>query len=46
MRSATSVKMQEDVGLQAATDGEFRRGSWHMDFIYQLGGVDASRARR
>ena len=36
------VTMQEDVGLQAATDGEFRRGSWHMDFIYQLGGVGKS----
>jgi 5-methyltetrahydropteroyltriglutamate--homocysteine methyltransferase len=33
------VRMQEDVGLQTATDGEFRRTSWHMDFIYQLGGV-------
>jgi 5-methyltetrahydropteroyltriglutamate--homocysteine methyltransferase len=33
------VQMQEDVGLQSATDGEFRRASWHMDFIYQLGGV-------
>jgi 5-methyltetrahydropteroyltriglutamate--homocysteine methyltransferase len=33
------VKMQEEVGLQAATDGEFRRASWHMDFIYQLGGI-------
>ena len=33
------VKLQEDVGLQSATDGEFRRASWHMDFIYQLGGV-------
>ena len=33
------VRAQEDVGLQTATDGEFRRGSWHMDFIYQLGGV-------
>src|SRR5262250_941575 len=33
------VKMQEEVGLQAATDGEFRRGSWHMDFLYQIGGV-------
>ena len=31
--------MQEEVGLQVATDGEFRRASWHMDFIYQLGGV-------
>jgi 5-methyltetrahydropteroyltriglutamate--homocysteine methyltransferase len=34
-----AVKMQEDVGLRSATDGEFRRASWHMDFIYQLGGV-------
>ena len=33
------VKLQEDVGLQSATDGEFRRASWHMDFIYQLGGI-------
>src|SRR3954454_9661726 len=32
--------MQEDVGLQSATDGEFRRGSWHMDFIYELGGIE------
>jgi 5-methyltetrahydropteroyltriglutamate--homocysteine methyltransferase len=36
----TIVEMQRDVGLQSATDGEFRRGSWHMDFIYQLGGVE------
>jgi methionine synthase II (cobalamin-independent) len=34
------VRMQEDVGMQSATDGEFRRTSWHMDFIYQLGGVE------
>lgn len=27
------VEMQEEVGLQSATDGEFRRASWHMDFI-------------
>ena len=33
------VKMQEEVGLQSATDGEFRRTSWHMDFIYQLDGI-------
>ena len=33
------VRMQESVGLRAATDGEFRRASWHMDFIYQLAGV-------
>jgi 5-methyltetrahydropteroyltriglutamate--homocysteine methyltransferase len=33
------VRMQKDVGLQSATDGEFRRASWHMDFIYQLEGI-------
>src|ERR687891_2264333 len=33
------VAMQEEIGLQSATDGEFRRTSWHMDFIYQLGGI-------
>jgi 5-methyltetrahydropteroyltriglutamate--homocysteine methyltransferase len=33
------VAMQKKVGLQSATDGEFRRTSWHMDFIYQLSGV-------
>ena len=31
--------MQREVGLKTATDGEFRRQSWHMDFIYQLGGI-------
>ncbi len=36
---ASAVAMQEKVGLQSATDGEFRRASWHMDFIYQLGGI-------
>ncbi len=35
-----AVEMQEDVGLQSATDGEFRRASWHMDFIYRLDGID------
>src|SRR5690348_17321004 len=37
-----AVAMQRDVGLRSATDGEFRRTSWHMDFIYQLGGVNRS----
>src|SRR5688572_30254005 len=34
------MRMQRDVGLRTVTDGEFRRTSWHMDFIYQLGGID------
>jgi 5-methyltetrahydropteroyltriglutamate--homocysteine methyltransferase len=33
------VALQDDVGLRTATDGEFRRASWHMDFIYQLDGI-------
>jgi 5-methyltetrahydropteroyltriglutamate--homocysteine methyltransferase len=36
---ADVVAMQAEVGLQSATDGEFRRASLHMDFIYQLGGI-------
>jgi 5-methyltetrahydropteroyltriglutamate--homocysteine methyltransferase len=36
---AEVVRMQEHVGLQSATDGELRRRSWHMDFLYQLGGL-------
>src|SRR5204862_5544389 len=33
------VHMQAELGLKGVTDGEFRRGSWHMDFLYQIGGV-------
>jgi methionine synthase II (cobalamin-independent) len=33
------VAKQEEIGLQSATDGEFRRASWHMDFIYELDGI-------
>jgi 5-methyltetrahydropteroyltriglutamate--homocysteine methyltransferase len=33
------VLRQEEIGLRAATDGEFRRASWHMDFIYALDGI-------
>jgi 5-methyltetrahydropteroyltriglutamate--homocysteine methyltransferase len=35
-----AIRMQGEVGLKSATDGELRRQSWHMDFIYQLGGVE------
>jgi len=40
-----AVRMQEEIGLQGVTDGEFRRGSWHMDFIYQIGGVSRAEQR-
>src|SRR5690242_12432205 len=34
-----AADMQAGLGLKGVTDGEFRRGSWHMDFLYQIGGV-------
>jgi 5-methyltetrahydropteroyltriglutamate--homocysteine methyltransferase len=33
------VRQQEEIGLRSATDGEFRRTTWHMDFIDSLGGI-------
>ena len=33
------VALQQEAGLRSVTDGEFRRASWHMDFIYQIGGI-------
>ena len=33
------IKMQEDVGLQGITDGEFRRRSWFQDFMLELNGA-------
>ena len=34
------VAMQEDIGFQILTDGEFRRENWWIDFIAQLRGVE------
>ncbi len=33
------VKMQEDIGLEAITDGEYRRSLWHVDFLQKIEGV-------
>ena len=35
-----AVAMQEAVGLEAVTDGEFRRAFWHYDFMGALTGLD------
>jgi len=35
------IQKQESVGLQAVTDGEFRRDWWHLDFMSRLDGVTA-----
>jgi 5-methyltetrahydropteroyltriglutamate--homocysteine methyltransferase len=40
------IELQHSAGLQSVTDGEFRRTSWHMDFIYQLDGVTESSAEK
>ncbi len=37
------VALQEDVGLRAVTDGEFRRGSWAYDFIGKVQGIELRR---
>src|SRR5580658_5721157 len=34
------IKRQEAVGLQAISDGEFRRSWWHLDFLWGLDGVE------
>ncbi len=35
-----AIKRQEEAGLQAVTDGEFRRSWWHLDFLWGLDGVE------
>jgi methionine synthase II (cobalamin-independent) len=38
------VRKQEEIGLQLATDGEFRRAWWHFDFLEGLDGVEGYEA--
>jgi len=35
-----AVKLQEEIGLQSITDGEFRRDWWHIDFLHGFDGVE------
>jgi 5-methyltetrahydropteroyltriglutamate--homocysteine methyltransferase len=35
-----AIAKQEEIGLRAATDGEYRRASWHYDFVAGLDGVE------
>ena len=37
-----AVKLQEDIGLESITDGEFRRDWWHIDFLHGFDGVELS----
>ncbi len=36
----TIVRRQEEIGLRAVTDGEFRRSWWHLDFYGGLTGTE------
>ncbi len=35
------IRKQEETGLKAVTDGEFRRSFWHYDFLENLNGVES-----
>ena len=37
---AAIIGKQEDIGLKAVTDGEYRRSWWHFDFLGGLDGVE------
>jgi 5-methyltetrahydropteroyltriglutamate--homocysteine methyltransferase len=37
------VAFEEEIGLRAVTDGEFRRGSWAYDFIGRMEGIELRR---
>lgn len=39
-----AVALQEEAGLQAVTDGEFRRAIWHVDFLTGFDGIDATQS--
>ena len=34
------VRLQEEIGLRAVTDGEFRRVSWQRDFLRSMEGIE------
>jgi 5-methyltetrahydropteroyltriglutamate--homocysteine methyltransferase len=39
-----AVAMQEAAGMQAITDGEYRRATWHVDFLTGISGITATRS--
>ena len=40
------VALQEEIGMDAVTDGEFRRDYWHLDFLSAFDGCEIWDARR
>jgi len=39
------IRLQEDIGLEVVTDGEFRRGSYWSRFVEGIEGLDVGEAR-
>ena len=39
------VKKEKAAGLHVITDGEFRRATWHLDFMWEFGGVSHQKAK-
>ena len=36
----SAIRKQEELGMRAVTDGEYRRAYWHFDFVSGLDGVE------
>src|SRR5262245_42024534 len=41
----TVVHLQEEIGLESVTDGEFNRSSWQRDFLLKLDNVALAESR-
>lgn len=39
------IEKQKDAGLKVITDGEFRRSSWHLDFMWAFDGVSHEKTK-
>ncbi|URZ09180.1 5-methyltetrahydropteroyltriglutamate--homocysteine S-methyltransferase [Clostridium felsineum] len=42
----TLIEKQKKAGLKTITDGEFRRSSWHLDFMWAFNGVGHSKTEK
>lgn len=43
---ADLVKKQKSLGFHVITDGEFRRSTWHLDFMWSFSGVGHKRTEK
>src|SRR5215208_3599245 len=39
-----AIRLQEEAGMEAITDGEFRRGSWFLGFVQAVEGLSTKPA--